>query len=66
MVNKSYTLKIIDLGLARQIQEDTDNLTEYICQRFYRAPEVVLGLQYDRKGSFVKKKTYHCSTIILF
>lgn len=56
MINKSYTLKIIDLGLARQIHEDTDNLTEYICQRFYRAPEVVLGLKYDRKGTFVKKK----------
>jgi hypothetical protein len=27
-----------------------------ICQRFYRAPEVVLGLKYDRKGTFMKKK----------
>jgi hypothetical protein len=30
MINKNYTLKIIDLGLARQIQEDTDNLSEYL------------------------------------
>lgn len=40
------TIKVIDFGSACFI---TDELTSYVQSRSYRAPEVILGLQYDQK-----------------
>ncbi|KAH6580166.1 hypothetical protein BASA61_005287 [Batrachochytrium salamandrivorans] len=42
--NKS-TLKLCDLGSASDISEN--EVTPYLVSRFYRAPEIMLGLTYD-------------------
>ena len=39
------TLKICDLGSASEISENV--ITPYLVSRFYRAPEIILGLPYD-------------------
>jgi len=42
-------VKICDFGSAFK-EDDPDNLpTPYLVSRFYRAPEIILGLPYDRK-----------------
>lgn len=42
--------QILDFGLARADSvTSTPRLTYYIVTRYYRAPEVILGLQYDEK-----------------
>jgi len=43
LVNSSCDLKICDFGLARGVNEDEMNLTEYVVTRWYRAPEVMLS-----------------------
>lgn len=43
LLNKNCDLKICDLGLARGFDQETDNLTEYVVTRWYRAPEVILN-----------------------
>lgn len=46
LVNESnLILKLCDFGSATHI---TDNeITPYLVSRFYRAPEIILGMQYD-------------------
>lgn len=46
LVNESnLILKLCDFGSASHI---TDNeITPYLVSRFYRAPEIILGMQYD-------------------
>ncbi|XAO23482.1 hypothetical protein I312_102260 [Cryptococcus bacillisporus CA1280] len=39
------TLKVCDLGSAAEITEG--EITPYLVSRFYRAPEIILGLPYD-------------------
>ena len=46
---KSYSrceVKVIDVGSSCF---ETDNLCSYVQSRSYRAPEVILGLSYDKK-----------------
>ena len=44
------SFQILDFGLARADSvTSTPRLTYYIVTRYYRAPEVILGLQYDEK-----------------
>ena len=46
LVSESRSLlKICDLGSASDVSENA--LTPYLASRFYRAPEVILGLPYD-------------------
>lgn len=46
LVSESRTLlKICDLGSASDVSENA--VTPYLASRFYRAPEVILGLPYD-------------------
>uniref|UniRef100_A0A914C4V0 Protein kinase domain-containing protein n=1 Tax=Acrobeloides nanus TaxID=290746 RepID=A0A914C4V0_9BILA len=52
VVDKKSQLKIIDLGLARP-DEKFQNLTGYVCTRYYRAPEIVLGIDRERHESYM-------------
>lgn len=46
LVNESKTaIKVCDLGSASSISEM--EITPYLVSRFYRAPEIILGLPYD-------------------
>ena len=46
LVNESRNmLKICDLGSASDASEN--DITQYLVSRFYRAPEIILGLPYD-------------------
>lgn len=46
LVNQSMNiLKVCDLGSAGRLSEC--EITPYLVSRFYRAPEIILGLQYD-------------------
>jgi len=40
---RSKTLKLCDFGFARVISKSSDELTDYVATRWYRAPELLLG-----------------------
>ena len=43
-------LKICDFGCAKRLVDETELNSSYMCSRFYRAPELLLGLEtYDYK-----------------
>lgn len=42
LVGHDYTLKLCDFGCAKKLVEGEPNI-EYICSRYYRPPELVLG-----------------------
>ena len=44
-------LKILDFGLARNTGE-TAMMTPYVVTRYYRAPEVILGIGYSANGNY--------------
>ncbi|KAL7068708.1 protein kinase domain-containing protein [Cryptosporidium serpentis] len=53
LVNLSCDLKICDFGLARgnigNLDSNTDDLTDYVVTRWYRAPEIILCVnRYDK------------------
>lgn len=48
MVKADCSLKILDFGLARAAGS-TAMMTQYVVTRYYRAPEVVLGMGYTEK-----------------
>ncbi|VDK50698.1 unnamed protein product [Anisakis simplex] len=48
-VNGNCKVKILGFGLART--KDGRFMSPYVTTRYYRAPEVLLGMQYDAKGS---------------
>eukprot|EP00347_Sterkiella_histriomuscorum_P021431 403334001 len=44
-----YILKVCDLGQSRDMLNKTENLTEYVSTRWYRAPELLVGSRnYDK------------------
>uniref|UniRef100_A0A0K0EPE0 Stress-activated protein kinase JNK n=1 Tax=Strongyloides stercoralis TaxID=6248 RepID=A0A0K0EPE0_STRER len=47
VVNKQCILKILDFGLARSAANANANMTPYVVTRYYRAPEVILGMPYQ-------------------
>lgn len=53
LLNSDCTLRIADFGLARKLDEDKDELkllsTPGVGTRYYKAPEILLGLNYDEK-----------------
>lgn len=45
---KSHTLKVCDFGTARRLVFGDIALRSYVCSRYYRAPELILGsVSYD-------------------
>lgn len=51
-MNDKCVLKVLDFGLARKKTVDTAmRMSDYVVTRYYRAPEVILGLPYSEKGS---------------
>lgn len=48
LINKDYSLKISDFGLARLEDKNELNLTSYTVTRWYRAPEILLECNYDK------------------
>lgn len=59
VVNDRCVLKVLDFGLARKKNVDTSmRMSDYVVTRYYRAPEVILGLPYSEKGLFEKKKNF--------
>lgn len=49
MVKADCTLKILDFGLARTAGTGF-MMTPYVVTRYYRAPEVILGMGYKENG----------------
>lgn len=55
LVSSKCEVKLCDFGLARvyfehHLEQKTDNLTDYVATRWYRAPELLLGNEgYDEK-----------------
>lgn len=47
VVDRHCTLKILDFGLARSQDNVNNNMTPYVVTRYYRSPEVALGMKYD-------------------
>ncbi|XP_035908888.1 stress-activated protein kinase JNK-like isoform X2 [Anopheles stephensi] len=48
VVCKNCSLKILDFGLARSI-DTSFTMTQYVVTRHYRAPEIILNMEYDTK-----------------
>lgn len=53
VVRSDCTLKILDFGLARSAGT-TFMMTPYVVTRYYRAPEVILGMGYKDNGKYLK------------
>ncbi|VDP01331.1 unnamed protein product [Soboliphyme baturini] len=51
-VKRDCTLRIMDFGIARRLRPSLRH-SPYVQQRFYRAPEIILGMDYDEKGRFI-------------
>ncbi len=49
VVKSDCSLKILDFGLARSAG-DSFMMTPYVVTRYYRAPEVILGMGYKENG----------------
>ena len=45
LLNADCSLKICDFGLARGVDVESAELTEYVVTRWYRAPEIMLSCQ---------------------
>ncbi|KAE9028884.1 Serine/threonine-protein kinase [Phytophthora fragariae] len=45
---KQTTIKLCDFGSAFKMDDGKQDPTPYLVSRFYRAPEIVLGLAYDK------------------
>ena len=43
------TFQILDFGLARAADQ-AFNMTPYVVTRYYRAPEVIVGMKYTENG----------------
>ncbi|KAL3664610.1 hypothetical protein V7S43_010359 [Phytophthora oleae] len=54
---KQTTIKLCDFGSAFKADDGKQDPTPYLVSRFYRAPEIVLGLAYDKAGA----RTMRCS-----
>ncbi|KAJ6657490.1 hypothetical protein lerEdw1_002425, partial [Lerista edwardsae] len=52
VVKSDCTLKILDFGLARTAGTSF-MMTPYVVTRYYRAPEVILGMGYKENGAIV-------------
>uniref|UniRef100_A0A7N6A734 Stress-activated protein kinase JNK n=1 Tax=Anabas testudineus TaxID=64144 RepID=A0A7N6A734_ANATE len=55
VVKSDCTLKILDFGLARTAATGL-LMTPYVVTRYYRAPEVILGMGYQANGYFPSDK----------
>uniref|UniRef100_A0A669DV43 Stress-activated protein kinase JNK n=1 Tax=Oreochromis niloticus TaxID=8128 RepID=A0A669DV43_ORENI len=53
VVKSDCTLKILDFGLARTAATGL-LMTPYVVTRYYRAPEVILGMGYQANGNYAK------------
>lgn len=53
VVKSDCTLKILDFGLARTAATGL-LMTPYVVTRYYRAPEVILGMGYQANGEWPK------------
>lgn len=66
MVTPSFvvSLQILDFGLARAADESF-MMTPYVVTRYYRAPEVILGMPYRQNGenhsSHVSVRVFICA-----
>lgn len=49
-ITEDFTLKILDLGLARLATSNRFEMTDYVVTRYYRSPEIILEMGYDGKG----------------
>ena len=49
LVNSDCDLKLCDFGLARGVQGMDSGFTEYVVTRWYRAPELLLSSNYNKK-----------------
>ncbi|TNN28053.1 Mitogen-activated protein kinase 9 [Liparis tanakae] len=56
VVKSDCTLKILDFGLARTACTNF-MMTPYVVTRYYRAPEVILGMKYKENGKESHAKT---------
>lgn len=52
VVKSDCTLKILDFGLARTAATGL-LMTPYVVTRYYRAPEVILGMGYQANGELM-------------
>jgi cyclin-dependent kinase-like len=43
LINSMGTLKLCDFGFARFLPSPSEQLTDYVATRWYRAPELILG-----------------------
>ena len=72
VVDRCCTLKILDFGLARSRNGHNHNMTPYVVTRYYRSPEVVLGMRYGPNvdiwsvgcimGEMVRGRVVFCGT----
>jgi serine/threonine protein kinase len=65
VVRSDCTLKILDFGLARSAGTSF-MMTPYVVTRYYRAPEVILGMGYKAGLEKTRKKKKKTSPVGFF
>ncbi|PNI41606.1 MAPK10 isoform 179, partial [Pan troglodytes] len=66
VVKSDCTLKILDFGLARTAGTSF-MMTPYVVTRYYRAPEVILGMGYkENDDSFIRVLIHHMSFFLKY
>lgn len=63
VVKSDCTLKILDFGLARTACTNF-MMTPYVVTRYYRAPEVILGMKYKENGNKAYTYIYIYSVLV--
>ena len=53
IVDEKYKLKIVDFGLSRSYDDELLEWTQYVVTRYYRAPEIVLEMDYGVQGIYI-------------
>lgn len=64
VVKSDCTLKILDFGLARTAATGL-LMTPYVVTRYYRAPEVILGMGYQANGEWLRGSSFWRTSWVL-
>ena len=60
----THTTQILDFGLARTADQ-MFQMTPYVVTRYYRAPEVIVGMRYKENGKYTTLcSKYVCVTVL--
>ncbi|QDZ19716.1 dual specificity protein kinase [Chloropicon primus] len=61
LIDEEGNVKLCDFGFGRHLQasgDDSEDLTDYVATRWYRAPELLLGPPFENDGGKIVRSAY--------